>query len=51
MEDLNIERTLELDVNKVCDLMGYPDPVVEFDDVRILVLDETTAIPYIVIES
>jgi hypothetical protein len=48
-EDLNIYKTIDLDIFKVCEIMGYPDPSIDVGDIKILVIDETTAIPYCIL--
>ncbi len=33
----------------VCDMMDYGDPSIEASDLEILVIDENTAIPYVLL--
>ncbi|KAL4503210.1 hypothetical protein ABPG72_000816 [Tetrahymena utriculariae] len=48
-DDLDIDKIQELTIEKVCDIMGYQEPIIDSSDMKFLVIDESTAIPYCLI--
>lgn len=51
-DDLNIEQIPEeIDFDFVCQKMGYTYPPVNTEGIEYLIIDEYTAIPFMLIES
>ncbi|EGR30343.1 hypothetical protein IMG5_134330 [Ichthyophthirius multifiliis] len=50
-DELDVQHTESLNIQKVCELMNYQSPIIDCSDVQYFVIDNNTAIPYCLLEE